>query len=530
MKIRKVLFLIGLTILFLSSANAQISPGDLCNAHAHLEGISNCTKCHSIGNNKVTRDKCLDCHTQIKENIKNKKGYHASKESTRQECSACHNDHHGRNFQIVRLNKKLFNHDLAGFSLKGKHAKIDCNSCHKSAFIKDPVLKKKAGTYLGLDQNCLSCHEDYHQGKLSSNCSSCHNFDSFKNATGFDHSKTKFPLLGQHKNVDCIECHKTEILNGKKFQNFSGLKFGNCTDCHIDVHKNKFGQNCKQCHTEESFHFNVGMKAFDHDKTNFKLIGKHKLVDCKQCHKTSMTAPLKHRYCTDCHEDYHKGEFSIKGKPINCDDCHDNNGFTPSTFTIERHNETFVLDGAHEATLCSACHKKQGKWTFKKIGSKCIDCHGNEHEGFLDEKFMPNDDCTACHNTKGWHSVKFDHNRTHYKLEGQHAVIACSKCHYAKDSSGRKMQQFEGVSKDCSSCHKDSHVGQFAVNGKTDCSRCHGFDSWTLSRFDHDTARFKLDGAHANVACDECHKPVMNSLGKYIQYKFDDISCASCHK
>ena len=509
--------------------NAQISPGDLCKAHADLEGISNCTKCHDIGN-KVTRAKCLDCHQEIKALISAKKGYHASSEVSKQECSACHNDHHGRNFQIIRLNKKQFNHALTGFKLQGKHAKIDCKECHKPDFIKDPKFKKKPTTYIGLNQDCLSCHDDYHQGKLSKDCASCHNFNSFKNATGFDHSKTHFPLLGQHKKVDCLQCHKTQTVNGKVFQNFSGLKFGNCTDCHEDVHKNKFGQDCKKCHTEESFHFNVGMKAFDHDKTNFKLIGKHKLVDCKACHKGSLTAPLKHKNCTDCHTDYHKGEFSKKGKLPDCTYCHDNNGFTPSTFTVDRHNEKFVLDGAHEATLCSACHKKQSDWKFTKMGKNCIDCHENEHNGFMDEKYMPGNDCQACHNTKDWHTIRFDHNKTDYKLEGKHADVACAECHYAKNSEGKRTQQFEGTSKECSSCHKDSHVGQFAVAGKTDCSRCHGFDKWENSKFDHNTSRFKLDGAHATLACNECHKTVMNTLGKYVEYKYDDISCAKCHK
>ncbi|MDD2995319.1 MAG: hypothetical protein PHP99_03775, partial [Paludibacter sp.] len=61
---------ITLVILIFSGkfAYSQISPGDLSEAHAHLEGLSNCTQCHTVGE-KVTREKCLDCHKEIKSNI-----------------------------------------------------------------------------------------------------------------------------------------------------------------------------------------------------------------------------------------------------------------------------------------------------------------------------------------------------------------------------------------------------------------------------------------------------------------------------
>ena len=58
----KYLFII---LFFSARIIAQISPGDLTKAHADLEGISNCTKCHEIGE-KVLSSKCLDCHKEIK--------------------------------------------------------------------------------------------------------------------------------------------------------------------------------------------------------------------------------------------------------------------------------------------------------------------------------------------------------------------------------------------------------------------------------------------------------------------------------
>jgi len=522
-------------LLWESGAFGQISPGELSKAHANLEGVSNCTKCHTVGN-KVTSEKCLDCHKEINSLIVSKKGFHASAEVAGKQCFVCHNEHHGRNFQIVKFDKTTFNHKITGFELKGAHAREDCKacnckSCHKPSFIKDADLKKNASTYLGLHNECLSCHDDFHKGKMSPNCNTCHGFDSFKNATGFDHNTTKFPLTGKHKNVVCEKCHKTTVINGKSVQQFEGTLFSNCTSCHKDAHENKFGQNCKQCHTEESFHTIKGTSNFDHNKTDFKLVGKHQLVACKACHKTSLTNPIRHDRCSDCHTDYHKKEFFKNGVTPDCNQCHNNDGFTESLFTIEKHNSLkFRLEGAHLATPCITCHRKQEKWTFRKIGSVCVDCHKNEHKGLIQAKYYPNENCTECHKVSSWKQVDFDHSTTKFKLEGVHAKQSCTTCHYAKNETGMRIQKFAELSTDCLGCHKNSHNDQFAINGKTDCTRCHGFEDWKKSLFDHNSSRFKLEGAHLTVKCEKCHKEEANANGKFIQYKNNKILCSNCHQ
>ncbi|MDD3080003.1 MAG: cytochrome C [Paludibacter sp.] len=529
MKLFRHIFFTLVWISFSVPLSAQISPGELSQAHAQLEGISNCTQCHTVGS-KVTREKCLACHKEIKDNIVAGKGYHASSDVQGKVCSACHNEHHGRTFNIIRFNKDKFDHAKTGFKLQGEHAKQDCKACHKPEFIQNPKLKKKSGTYLGLNQQCTTCHLDFHQGKLP-NCTDCHNFNTFKNAKRFDHKKTRFPLLGKHQTVGCVECHKTTGINGKKVQNFAGLKFDNCNACHKDVHNNRLGQNCKECHQESSFHDIKGMSTFDHDRTGYKLVGKHKLVECRECHKTSLTAPLKHAHCTDCHEDYHKKQFAVNGVSPDCNACHSVYGFKPSDFTIERHNKTkFKLENAHAATSCFECHHKGEEWSFRNIGERCVDCHTNVHKDKMDEKFMPNEDCTVCHSTKSWDVPVFDHDKTGFKLEGAHAKEKCNACHYPKDEKGVKNQIFNGLSQKCSACHKDNHVGQFAVNGQTDCTRCHGVDDWHNSKFDHNTSRFKIDGQHVGVKCEACHKTVINKKGTYVEYKFDNIGCSRCHK
>ena len=80
-----------IVFLFLSicSVYGQISPGDLSEAHREFEGIFKCTNCHVLGH-KISNDKCLQCHSEIKELVDEKRGYHASIEVKNNDCASCH--------------------------------------------------------------------------------------------------------------------------------------------------------------------------------------------------------------------------------------------------------------------------------------------------------------------------------------------------------------------------------------------------------------------------------------------------------
>lgn len=509
---------------------AQISPGELSKVHSHLEGMTNCTKCHILGE-KVSNEKCLACHTELKVRIDQKKGFHASVQVKSKQCAGCHNDHHGLTFQIVRFEKEKFNHDLSGFKLTGAHSRKKCADCHKPEFISDPKIKGKKFTYLGLKTECLNCHTDYHQKTLSANCADCHTDEKFKPASKFDHQRSKFKLAGKHQQVTCAECHKTSTRNGQKFQEFKGVQATNCTNCHKDPHENKFGQNCAKCHNNESFAVVGGVKNFDHSKTDFKLEGKHTTVACTKCHKVKLTTPIAFKRCTDCHTDYHNKEFAKNGVSPDCSTCHNVNGFTDFSFSMEKHNAgVFPLKGAHGATPCFACHKKEEKWKFREIGLKCKDCHQNIHQAVLSAKYYPDSDCEACHNLEKWSTVKFDHTTTQFDLQGAHNKRSCRDCHFNKEKSGHASQKFAGLSMSCQSCHTDVHVQQFDVNGITDCKRCHTNDSFKPAlKFDHSKARFVLDGKHVNVACAKCHTQSMDKGVLYVIYKINKFKCEDCH-
>jgi len=515
--------------IFMVRLSGQISPGDLAEPHAHLKGLSNCTKCHTLGE-KVSNEKCLDCHLDIGIRISESRGYHSSAEVKGKSCTECHSDHHGRNFQMIRFDTDQFNHALTGYNLLGAHAKINCKTCHKVGNIIDPKVALKPSTYLGLVQECLTCHTDYHQGTLSLECASCHDFNAFKPASKFDHKRARFTLRGKHAQVDCSLCHKKSVNNGKEIQKFTGLSFGKCTSCHKDVHDNKFGQNCTQCHSEASFHQVKGMKNFNHSRTNYPLEGKHRVVACASCHKSGYSRDIKHKLCSDCHKDYHNKQFAVQGRSPDCSDCHSILGFEQSSFTIERHNDSpFKLTGAHLATPCFTCHKKNDKWSFREIGIKCIDCHKNIHESSLDKKYDPEPRCVNCHDSKKWSEIVFDHSRTGYILEGAHLRQSCRACHFNPGEQGTVVQQFSQLSPNCKECHKDAHQKQFEESTGTGCLKCHDYFDWNAGMFDHNQTAFPLDGKHKNVACVKCHPPVHTAQLTYTQYKLKSIACESCH-
>lgn len=509
-------------------AMSQISPGELSRAHASLEGISNCNQCHEVGK-KVTSAKCLTCHKEIKTLIDARRGYHVSSEVTGKECYSCHNEHHGRNFEIIHFDKQAFDHRKAGYDLVGKHKALDCKACHKPELIKVKTSQKSTGSYLDLGRECLACHADYHQKTLSDNCLDCHNSDAFKPATGFDHKKTKFQLIGKHASVECVKCHKVSETAGNKFQKFSGVAFKKCTDCHKDPHESKFGSDCRKCHNEVSFHEITAIKTFDHTKTDYQLEGRHQYIECKACHKKSLTTKLKFSNCTDCHTDYHKGQFRREGAEPDCKECHSLEGFKSSLYTIENHNKsTFQLTGAHLATPCISCHKKEMEWSFRDIGKRCIDCHENIHQNKISPKFLPDQNCEACHSVSKWREITFDHKGTSFPLTGKHETVSCRKCHI-KEATGVTGQWFSGEAKKCLDCHADIHAGQFETPDRAYCSRCHSFENWKVPQFDHNNTRFKLDGKHKDVACAKCHKEIVSGTTRYTQYKFNSIKCADCH-
>lgn len=528
---------------------AQLSPGALNKAHADLEGVENCTQCHAVGQ-KLSADKCLACHQPIKMEREQHQGLHGQPAYAK--CERCHIEHQGRTVDLIywKEGRDNFNHAQTGFILKGAHQKLKCRQCHNSDYIQNPSLlttnkKDLNRTFLGLQTNCLSCHIDEHRKQFSNrNCLDCHSMDGWKPAKKFNHRYTQFPLTGLHKIVTCDRCHRIAenkpIGKDRSYQVFKIKKSQKCIQCHQDAHSRKFGKKCSTCHTTQGWR-KYKKSNFKHDLTDFPLSGKHRNVSCKTCHHSSETFKInKFRYCSDCHEDYHQGQFSESKDGVRCERCHTVQEFSPSNFTLKEHQAgRFPLTGAHKAVPCIACHKpfrlrnvQTLQFRFKTF--TCETCHQDKHDGET-KKWMAKagvtqqkQNCTFCHSEISWQTVTFNHARTPFKLTGKHKQTACINCHKA---DGNGAVRFSGLKTNCASCHEDQHEGQFvSKNGNTSCERCHSTKNWLAEKFDHNRmSRFTLTGAHKKAACKACHHPQQIGKRQVVRFRPLATACESCH-
>ncbi len=103
-----------------------------------------------------------------------------------------------------------------------------------------------------------------------------------------------------------------------------------------------------------------------------------------------------------------------------------------------------------------------------------------------------------------------------------HATLPCEACHI--------NNVYKGTPVDCYSCH--THTIDFQNTNNPphvqlglphDCATCHTTVSWSPATFDHALyAHYPLTGAHATVACAQCH--VNNN------YTSTPTACYACHQ
>jgi hypothetical protein len=361
-------------------------------------------------------------------------------DASKSDCNRCHTEHKGRTADIVQFDKETFNHNFTNFQLAGSHKQVACECCHQ------PKAKFRAAP-----GRCIDCHRssDIHKGRFGDNCESCHSEVRWSQVRTFDHSKTRFPLTGAHVKVACSSCHANEKYKGVptacaachqlqdvhhgrygakcdtchqpekwktiRFDHSRQTKFPlrgkhasvscdgchkgdlyrdklatTCISCHKkdDAHKGQLGPNCQQCHNENAWRLKV---AFDHDLTRFPLLGKHAIVPCEECHKSTSfkDAPMA---CSSCHRDeHHQGTLGS-----NCALCHTPNDWKRWRFDHDKQT-SFPLTGAHAGLICSACHHEKNVTKISLPGS-CYGCHASDdaHQGNFGRA------CEKCHNTKSF--------------------------------------------------------------------------------------------------------------------------------
>ena len=101
--------LVALSAPLSARAADLFSPGPLSRAHQALEGgLETCTKCHVAGK-QLAPERCLECHTELKARVEEKRGFHGRLPPADRQCRNCHHEHQGREEQLVDWGKNRQN-------------------------------------------------------------------------------------------------------------------------------------------------------------------------------------------------------------------------------------------------------------------------------------------------------------------------------------------------------------------------------------------------------------------------------------
>lgn len=552
-----------------AGARAQISPGPLARPHASLEGTFKCTQCHA-GRKMETGRACLACHKEVAWLQARDRGLHARTGSAT--CASCHPDHAGTDFALVNWpegSPERFDHDRAGWTLRQSHVRAACNDCHAAKYRVSPAAAlapaRGGGRWTGLETTCTACHADPHDGALGRDCTSCHDAGKWEVTPGFSHADTRYPLSGAHDTVSCDGCHLPDGAGarpasaGGPRRVYRPLPHAECSDCHADPHRGGLGAGCGSCHSTRGFRV-VDRRRFDHDRTRYPLRGQHAAVRCAACHQPGWPAGRQPRFatCTDCHADAHAGTATRAGRPAGCESCHRVEGWSPSTYTVAEHGRArYALEGAHREVRCADCHVRApagraaaGLGTagvqLRPRADDCTACHADPHDGRFAARgaMAVSGGCAACHGMTAFRPAAITvegHERFAFRLEGAHRATPCESCHAALRAPAarpaRKGARATPVAltverRACADCHETPHGDQFAGVPARGCDACHDSERFAPApKFDHDRdARFKLAGAHARVACGNCHpaEPAAGG-GRQVRYRPLASRCQDCH-
>lgn len=323
----------------------------------------------------------------------------------------------------------------------------------------------------------ISAHAEEPDAKQ---CTSCHNY------------------LNSPPSDKCLKCHQEILAVINNNQGYHGSLTGQCRTCHTE-HKGLLADITS-----------LDVKGFNHESARFSLEGKHRDLECRSCHKQqnknnertrTKFIGLPFETCTECHRNPHPDSKDN----YDCLTCHTMAGWTRKQIIFDHNqNSKYKLKGEHIAILCEKCHvttydgKVVSQVKLINIGSKCIDCHDDIHNGQM------NHTCEICHNEHGWKggNLLFDHNQhSSSKLDKLHARVSCNLCHLPDKD---KIIRYSPLPRQCDTCHTD--IVNF-MNGKLPDGNA------------------DADPHAKRVTCVDCHT---TDIAKQLPHQYAE-KCADCH-
>jgi hypothetical protein len=342
----------------------------LTGEHARLD----CDDCHA-GGYAGTPSTCVACHRTEYDGTTDPNHRNAGFATT---CEDCHGT---STWEGAITDHSSF------FPLTGLHRALDCSDCHVNGFAGTPT-------------NCFACHRSDYNATSSPNhqaagfgtdCEDCHSSSGWEGAS-IAHDRF-WPLNGQHRNLECEECHAS---------GFAGTPT-ECVACHLgdyngtsnpDHQSAGFSTDCEDCHTASRW-----LGASTNHNQFWPLTGAHNSLDCEECHASGYAGTPTD--CNECHSaDYDATtdpSHQASGFSRNCDACHG----------------TGTWEGAvviHQFPIYSGPHRDGETW------DSCSECHPNANSFSVF-------DCTGCH-------LLGETNDDHDEVDGYvYQSIECLACH-----------------------------------------------------------------------------------------------------
>ncbi|MCX7736631.1 MAG: cytochrome c family protein [Candidatus Kapabacteria bacterium] len=272
--------------------------------------------------------------------------------------------------------------------------------------------------------------------EMSDGCQGCHHF----NTTG--------PILA------CKKCHEqTRQREDISKTDLKGAYHRQCMNCHRQW---SHTTDCNSCHLPKNDDFKRKIS-----EEVSRISGKNHPPIILPTKLVFETGYSKGPIVTFYHDDH------IKLFDLTCNSCHQHDN------CIKCHDLNNKL--THNIVESQKIHKVNK--SFDDHHKPCVACHKQDH-------------CSDCHSTKELEPWSHEKS-TRFALKHYHEKVACNKCHIRKS-------QFEKLSIECYSCHKD----------------------WKLGSFKHSVTGLILDDNHNSIECNECHNN-MNFSSK--------PTCENCH-
>ena len=401
------------------------------------ESVMDCADCH-MGDYNSTPNTCVGCHLDDFEASNNPDHQRLNFPN---ECDDCHTTEPGW------APATLDNHDDF-YPLTGAHESVmDCADCHM-------------GDYNSTPNTCVGCHLNDFEGSsnpdhvrlnIPRECDDCHTTEPGWAPAGFDIHDDYYPLTGAHNTIrnQCADCHMGDYNSTPN----------TCVGCHLndysattnpDHTRLSIPQECDDCHSTQPGWMPA---TFDIHDDYYPLRGAHNTIrnQCADCHMGDYNSTPN--TCVGCHlNDYSattNPDHSAAGFNTECQDCHDEFGWVPSSYT----HDFYPLNGAHSTLDCNSCHSGG----YVGTPNTCVGCHLDDYTTTTNpdhSSAMYPTDCLLCHNEDMWVPANFNHDGDYFPIySGRHdgEWVTCAECH----TTPGNFMLFS-----CIDCHEHSNKAQ----------------------------------------------------------------------